>query len=422
MRGVAGVEVQTRELGGFTHRARPPFGLRPAVRFGLAATCTLVDVASGIWVSDTWRADLEAVVGPVMAWVIPTLLAYIPSVIIGFLCFTLLLTRYRPPPPVAGPWPPITVVVAAYNEQDAIERTLEHIAASDYAGPMSVVLADNNSTDRTAELAAAAAGRLGLDYRRCFEPLAGKHHALNATLTTVTTPIMVTVDADTRLRPEALTYLIARLASRPQDQHVCACAGALIAANPNRNLITRMQGWDYRLGINGVKRTQAAYNSALVAQGAFSGYWTADIRAVGGWPDAIGEDIVLTWSLMASRGIVQYEPCALAETVVPERRRHLMRQRSRWARGMIEGLRINPPRRHPRVLAKALAGIDYLVPFLDIGYVFFWIPGVILFIFGYPLLFSWWSMLVLPITLLVFGLLRGWQERHVFRRLAVQPR
>ena len=63
-----------------------------------------------------------------------------------------------------------------------------------------------------------------------------------------------------------------------------------------------MQGWDFRLGINGIKRMQAAYNSTLVAQGAFSAYWTEDLRAVGGWPDAIGEDIVLTWSIMAERG------------------------------------------------------------------------------------------------------------------------
>ena len=149
----------------------------------------------------------------------------------------------------------------------------------------------------------------------------------------------------------------------------------------------------------GVKRTQAAYNSALVAQGAFSAYWTRDIAAVGGWPDAIGEDIVLTWSLMASRGLVQYEPSALAETGLPERLSHFIRQRSRWARGMIEGIRIYPPHRQPRVLAKFVAGIDYLVPLLDIGYVFFWVPGVILFIFGYPLLFSWWSMLLIPMTL-----------------------
>ena len=38
----------------------------------------------------------------------------------------------------------------------AIALTLERLAASRYAGPMSVVLADNASTDATAELAAAA--------------------------------------------------------------------------------------------------------------------------------------------------------------------------------------------------------------------------------------------------------------------------
>ena len=126
---------------------------------------------------------------------------------------------------------------------------------------------------------------------------------------------MVTVDADTMLQRESLTYLVARLTNAPQGQHVCACAGALVAQNPLAGFVTRMQQWDYRLGINGVKRMQASYNTALVAQGAFSAYWTDDLRAVGGWPDAIGEDIVLTWALLGSRGIVQYEPVALGFTV-----------------------------------------------------------------------------------------------------------
>ena len=41
-----------------------------------------------------------------MAWVIPTLLAYVPGVLIGFLVFTLLTLRYRvpslEPPPARG--------------------------------------------------------------------------------------------------------------------------------------------------------------------------------------------------------------------------------------------------------------------------------------------------------------------------------
>jgi poly-beta-1,6-N-acetyl-D-glucosamine synthase len=207
------------------------------------------------------------------------------------------------------------------QRRGAIVATLERLATATYLGSLEVVLADNNSTDRTAELASGAARRLGMLYRRIFESVAGKHHALNTAVATVSTPLVLTVDADTFLHPDAIQILIARVTSRPQSQHICACAGALVAENATANFLTRMQSWDYRLGINGVKRTQGAYNSALVAQGAFSAYWTEDIRAVGGWPDAIGEDIVLTWTMMNSRGIVQYEPAALGFTVVPERLR-----------------------------------------------------------------------------------------------------
>jgi glycosyltransferase involved in cell wall biosynthesis len=119
---------------------------------------------------------------------------------------------------------------------------------------VAVVLADNNSHDRTAELAQAAALQLGLDYRRVFEPEPGKFHALNRVLETIETPLVVTVDADTYLYPEALRSIVARVTEHPQDQHVCACAGAIVVENARANLLTRMQQWDYRPGINGVKR------------------------------------------------------------------------------------------------------------------------------------------------------------------------
>jgi poly-beta-1,6-N-acetyl-D-glucosamine synthase len=404
-------------------------GASTTLRFAVSLGLTAAYVAFALWASSPWRAELREAIGPVMAWVIPIFLAYVPAVLVGFMVFTLITLRYRVPSlnPPSGPrpgdeWPPVTVVVAARNEESAIGPTLERIADLSYGGSLTAILADNNSTDRTVEIAAETARRRGLRLRRIFEPDAGKWRALNRALESVETSIVVTVDADTRLHPDALRYLVSRLMSEPEGQRVSACAGALVVEDPTRSLLTRMQSWDYRLGINGVKRMQSAYQSTLVAQGAFSAYWTDDVRAVGGWPDAIGEDIVLTWSLMGSHGLVEYEPCALAATAAPERVRQLLRQRSRWAQGMLEGLQRNPPAEQPRVLARFVCGLDYLVPFLDVGYVFFWIPGVILFIAGYPLLFSWWSMMVLPITLLIYGLLRRWQERHVFRRLGFHPR
>lgn len=409
--------------------SEPPPGAHVAARFAVALSLTAVYVAFAVYASAPWRSELREAIGPVMAWVIPITLAYIPAVLLGFMISTLITLRYRVPPAEPpsgswprGEWPPVTVVVAARNEESSIAATVDRIASLSYAGPIEVVLADNGSTDRTAELAAEAAGRNGLVFRRSVEPEAGKYRALNTALKDVTTPVLVTVDADTLLHRDALGFLISRLVSRPDGKYVCACAGALVVENAPANLLSRMQGWDYRLGINGIKRMQAAYGTTLVAQGAFSAYWTEDLRAVGGWPDAIGEDIVLTWTMMASRGLVEYEPCALGFTAVPEGLRSFLRQRSRWAQGMFEGLQRTPPAKQPRVLARFVTSLDYLVPFLDLGYVLFWVPGVILFIAGYPLIFSWWSMLLLPVTLVIYGLLRRWQERHVFRLLDVHPK
>jgi hypothetical protein len=47
------------------------------------------------------------------------------------------------------------------------------------------------------------------------------------------------------------------------------------------------------------------------------------------------------------------------------------------------------------------------------------IGASLLFAFGYPLIVGWWSILLIPLTLAIFGALRRWQERHVFRRLGV---
>jgi poly-beta-1,6-N-acetyl-D-glucosamine synthase len=133
-------------------------------------------VAFGVWVSGPWRSELDRAIGPVMAWLIPVTLAYVPGLVIGFLMFTLLVTRYREPrfEPQngqwdGGHWPAVTILVAAWNEEEAIVATLERIAALSYEGPIEILLVDNNSTDRTAELAAEAAARLELRYRRVFE-------------------------------------------------------------------------------------------------------------------------------------------------------------------------------------------------------------------------------------------------------------
>ena len=247
---------------------------------------------------------------------------------------------------------------------------------TDYAGPVTFMLADNGSTDETCLIAKLEAIALGVELVVIHEPKPGKANALNDALRMVETPYVVTVDADTLLHRQALRRLVARLESAPPD--TVAVAGAVMIRNSRANLLTRMQEWDYFLGIAAVKRMQGLYQSTLVAQGAFSLYRTDELRRVGGWPDAIGEDIVVTWRLMETGDRVLTEPTAIAFTDAPTQVSHFMRQRARWARGMVEAIRTVPPWRQRRVLSRFISGIDLLIPLLDIGYGLIWVPGLVL--------------------------------------------
>ena len=153
----------------------------------------------GVWASGPWRDQLEDAIGPVMAWVIPLFLAYIPGLVIGFMIFTLMFYRYRERP--AGPprgdwpegdWPAVTVVIAAWNEEEAIVGDPGADRRALLPGPGRGRPGRQRLDRPHRALAEEAALRLGLHYRRLFEAEPGKHHALNAVLATVTTPVVVT--------------------------------------------------------------------------------------------------------------------------------------------------------------------------------------------------------------------------------------
>ena len=54
----------------------------------------------------------------------------------------------------------VTVLVAAYNEADAIADTLTSLAAQDYQGPLEVLVLNDGSKDDTVALANAALQKL----------------------------------------------------------------------------------------------------------------------------------------------------------------------------------------------------------------------------------------------------------------------
>lgn len=345
-------------------------------------------------------------------------IAYIPGFLNAFLISSLLIDR-QPPPKIKNPCLPVTVIIAAKNEEKNIASALSYIDKQDYLGEIFVIVVDNGSADHTSLIARQADAVLKTSISVVYEENPGKYNALNRGIKETNTEFVLTLDADTLLHKSAIRHIVSRIISSPDD--VCAVAGTILARNSRDNLLTKMQEWDYFLGIAAVKRLQGLYQGTLVAQGAFSLYRTKAIKEIGGWPEAIGEDIVLTWRLLHHNYRVYFEPLAVAFTEIPTSFSHFAKQRSRWARGMIEALKEMKPWQQPVLFAKFLTGINFIMPYLDFTYTFFWLPGLILAFYGFFWIVGPMTLFVLPITFLSYFSIYTYQKR-VFKELNLKVR
>ncbi|USB33544.1 glycosyltransferase [Paenibacillus sp. YPG26] len=387
-------------------------------KFYFSHILALIWMAASIVLSIPWVQDLGLLFTLPVALFIVIGISYIPGYMNAFMISSLLFDR-QPKMKEQNPAEPITILVACYNEEAGVADTLRYIAAQDYQGELQVIVIDNNSADRTAAVAVETGESLGLSLRVIHESTPGKNHALNSALEHVHTELMITLDADTLLHKSAIRYLVGRYVSSPSD--VCAVAGAVLVRNSRGKFLAKVQEWDYFLGIASIKRLQGLFQGTLVAQGAFSLYRTRSVIEVEGWPDAIGEDIVLTWRFLGRGWKVYFEPLAVAFTDVPENLHHFFRQRSRWARGMIEALKVVKPWQQPSPYTRYLTFCNLVMPYLDVVYTLVWLPGLILAFFGYYWIVGITTLLVLPLTFCVNFILYIYQ-RGVFKRLNLRIR
>lgn len=388
-------------------------------KFYIALLSATIWLIFSIYVSKSWLYELAELTNMFWSILIIGGIAYVPGWINTFLIVSLLIDR-QPYLAEESPKEPITLLVSAYNEEIGIYDTLQYLANQDYEGELKVIVINNNSTDQTVSEVHKAMQALELDISCIDEPTPGKFNALNTGLKHVMTNYVITLDADTVLHRSAIRYLVARIEKSADD--IKAVAGSMLVRNSRDNLLARVQEWDYFLSIASIKRMQGLYQGTLVAQGAFSIYKTSALHEVGGWSDAIGEDIVLTWDLLQRGYRVYFEPLAVAFTDVPIQLNHFVKQRSRWARGMIEGLRKVKPWQQPIIYHKFLTGIDLFIPYMDFAFTCFWIPGLILALFGHYYIVGPMIILVFPLTCLTFYILFIYQKRQVFDRLGLNVR
>lgn len=151
---------------------------------------------------------------------IPLALALVCSVG-SFALFTVNLRRYQPPcPPQPGTTPKISVLIPARNEEAGIVAAVESVLASTGVD-MELIVLNDSSEDRTAELVAALAEQdkrvqLG-SAPRLPAGWNGKQHACFQLARLAQAPLLCFLDADVRLAPTALASLYAEMEARGVD-------------------------------------------------------------------------------------------------------------------------------------------------------------------------------------------------------------
>jgi glycosyltransferase involved in cell wall biosynthesis len=305
-----------------------------------------------------WMAAMaKAFVGEgLFAWSVGVVYIAYDGCLLAFVAWQALALWRRPErsPPHPVTRPTVGVIIAAYNEAPALAATIDALLRQSDP-PDRIWLADDGSSDASAAVLAQHYGLAPPPLQALSAPSPvvpslrwlklehrGKAHALNAALACADTDVVVTVDADTLLRPEAM-FAVRRAFAGDADLVVGGgileprCSGGRLAF-----VLQEFQAYEYLRNFLG-RHAWSRLESLLLISGAFAAFRRTAVEAVGGFdPECWVEDYELIHRLhrySVDHGLawrVRMIGRARASTDAPASLLPFLRQRRRWFGGFLQ--------------------------------------------------------------------------------------
>ena len=193
--------------------------------------------------------------------------------------------------------PPVSLIVAAHDEEAVIEAWVAAALALDYPRELlEVIVASDGSADRTAEFAGEAGADLVVEL-----PRGGKVRALNAAVERSRGAILAFSDANAVWEPCALRRLVARFADE-RVAYVCGQVGFDGSGGENQEGLY----WRYEMA---VRELESRLAGVTAGNGAINAVRRSDYIFLE--PDR-GQDISFPYELTKRGRRAVYEPAALA--------------------------------------------------------------------------------------------------------------
>ncbi len=238
--------------------------------------------------------------------------------------------------------PKMTVVIPAYNEGQMVLKSIEAVAAAHYPRDrLEIIVIDDGSKDDTWHWISEAAAR----YPGLVTPLQqdrnrGKREALALGFDRAKGDILVTIDSDSVIEPDALLALAGPFA----NPRVGAVAGKVLVYNRRDGLIPRMLHVRYVLSFDFLRSVELVYRNVFCCPGALTGLRASAVRGVlERWRNqhflgarcTFGEDRAMTNFLLDAGYDTVYQRAAVVHTEVPQRYKKLCKMLLRWDRSYV---------------------------------------------------------------------------------------
>ena len=267
--------------------------------------------------------------------------------------------------------PTVTVVVPLFNEGKSIYDTIVSLLELDYPpDKLSVTVVDDCSTDDSyqwAQKAAALHPDRVIVLRNPHNM--GKRRGINHAVREATAEIIVSVDSDVIVHPQAVRELVARFTA----PDIAAVGGRVHVVNANENWLSRMQTIKYFFGQEWLKNLERALQSVMCLSGCLTAYRRhvllalepiLENRNVCGVEIKYGEDRFLTRQIVKTGYRTLMTMDAMCFTKAPTTLNGYFNQQLRWKRsnvvdylcGLGHAWRLHP-----------LVGLHYLSLFLLLG-------------------------------------------------------
>lgn len=288
-----------------------------------------------------------------LAWTAGLLYVGYDTWLIGYVAWqtrTLSHTAIAALPPAQGP--ALGIVVPARNEATVLAATLDPLLAQMRPGD-TLLMVDDGSQDQTRSLLAArygvqwqgdglTASSLHPGLQVLFKRNSGKADSLNAGWQQLSAPVIVTIDADTRLAAGALDGFRTAFASEPQLAAACGILKPTGTGGWQAALFETFQLFEYLRAF----LSRAAWmrsDALLLVSGAFAAYRREVLQQIGGFdPQCLVEDYELIHRLHRhahEQGLdwrVRVLAAPRAETDAPADVPGFLRQRRRWFAGFLQ--------------------------------------------------------------------------------------